>query len=84
MITTASAANHAYVRALGADDVVDYNARDFTQVVANCDAVFDTVGGEVAQRSFDAQARRTNCFHRFGRAGAKAGTLRCSGAAASR
>src|SRR5262245_32501141 len=52
VITTASAANHAYVRALGADDVVDYNARDFTQAVANCDAVFDTVGGDVAQRSF--------------------------------
>src|SRR5215467_3588478 len=52
VMTTASAANHAYVRALGADDVVDYNARDFTQVVANCDAVFDTVGGDVAQRSF--------------------------------
>jgi NADPH:quinone reductase-like Zn-dependent oxidoreductase len=52
VITTASAANHTYVRALGADDVIDYNARDFTQVVANCDAVFDTVGGDVAQRSF--------------------------------
>ncbi len=52
VITTASAANHAYVRGLGADEVVDYNARDFTQAVANCDAVFDTVGGDVAQRSF--------------------------------
>jgi NADPH:quinone reductase-like Zn-dependent oxidoreductase len=52
VITTASAANHAYVRSLGADDVIDYNARDFTQAVANCDAVFDTVGGDVAQRSF--------------------------------
>jgi NADPH:quinone reductase-like Zn-dependent oxidoreductase len=52
VITTASAANHAYVRALGADDVVDYNAGDFTQAIANCDAVFDTVGGDVAQRSF--------------------------------
>src|SRR5246127_340690 len=52
VVTTASAANHAYVRALGADDVVDYNTRDFTQAVANCDAVFDTVGGDVAQRSF--------------------------------
>src|SRR5262245_41331895 len=52
VITTASAANHAYVRGLGADDVVDYNAQDFTQAVANCDAVFDTVGGDVAQRSF--------------------------------
>jgi NADPH:quinone reductase-like Zn-dependent oxidoreductase len=53
VITTASAANHAYLRKLGADRVIDYNADDFTKVVANCDAVFDTVGGDVAQRSFD-------------------------------
>jgi NADPH:quinone reductase-like Zn-dependent oxidoreductase len=52
VITTASAANHDYVRGLGADEVIDYNARDFTQVVTDCDAVFDTVGGEVAQKSF--------------------------------
>src|SRR5262249_55337113 len=52
VITTASAANHAYVRSLGADEVIDYNACDFTKVVPNCDAVFDTVGGDVAQRSF--------------------------------
>jgi len=52
VITTASAANHAYVRGLGADEIVDYNVRDFAQAVANCDAVFDTVGGDVAQRSF--------------------------------
>src|SRR5215468_11065583 len=52
VITTASAANHDYVRGLGADEVIDYKARDFTQAVANCDAVFDTVGGDVAQRSF--------------------------------
>jgi NADPH:quinone reductase-like Zn-dependent oxidoreductase len=52
VITTASAANHAYVRGLGADEVIDYNARDFTQAVADCDAVFDTVGGDVAQKSF--------------------------------
>jgi NADPH:quinone reductase-like Zn-dependent oxidoreductase len=38
VITTASAANHAYVRSLGADEVVDYNAVDFTQVVKDCDA----------------------------------------------
>ena len=52
VITTASAANRDYVRGLGADEVIDYNAKDFTKVVANCDAVFDTVGGDVAQRSF--------------------------------
>ena len=52
VVTTASAANHDYVRSLGADEVIDYNARDFAQAVSNCDAVFDTVGGDVAQRSF--------------------------------
>ena len=52
VITTASAANHGYLRELGADEIIDYNAKDFTKAVANCDAVFDTVGGDVAQRSF--------------------------------
>ena len=52
VITTTSAANVDYVRGLGADIVVDYNAQDFTRVVRDCDAVFDTVGGDVAQKSF--------------------------------
>jgi NADPH:quinone reductase-like Zn-dependent oxidoreductase len=52
VITTASAANHAYVRSLGADAVIDYNTDDFTKVVKNVDAVFETVGGDVALRSF--------------------------------
>lgn len=52
VITTASAANHAYVRALGADEVIDYRAEDFARRVSGIDAVFDTVGGDVALRSF--------------------------------
>jgi NADPH:quinone reductase-like Zn-dependent oxidoreductase len=52
VITTASAANHDYVRQFGPDEIIDYNAVDFTTVVKDCDAVFDTVGGDVAQRSF--------------------------------
>jgi NADPH:quinone reductase-like Zn-dependent oxidoreductase len=52
VITTARAANHAYLRALGADEIIDYTTQDFTKVVSGCDAVFDTVGGEVAERSF--------------------------------
>jgi len=52
VITTASAANHDYLRGIGADEIIDYNAVDFTKVVKDCDAVFDTVGGDVAQRSF--------------------------------
>src|SRR5690349_852253 len=52
VITTASASNHDYLRKIGADEIIDYNAVDFTKVVKNCDAVFETVGGDVAQRSF--------------------------------
>ena len=52
VITTTSAANLDYVRGLGADEVIDYNAQDFTRAVKGCDAVFDTVGGDVAHKSF--------------------------------
>jgi len=52
VITTTSAANRDYVLDLGADQVIDYNAQDFTTLVSGCDAVFDTVGGEVAHKSF--------------------------------
>ena len=39
VITTTSAANRDYVHDLGADEIIDYNAQDFTKVVADCDAV---------------------------------------------
>ena len=52
VLTTASAANHDYVRSLGADQAIDYRAQDFTRLVSGCDAVFDTVGGGVTLRSF--------------------------------
>ena len=47
VITTASASNHPYVRGLGADRVIDYNAEDFSAIGPICDVVFDTVGGAV-------------------------------------
>lgn len=47
VIATASAHNHAYVKSLGADRVIDYNAQDFTTIGPVCDVVFDTVGGGV-------------------------------------
>jgi NADPH:quinone reductase-like Zn-dependent oxidoreductase len=53
VITTASPANHAYVRTLGADRVIDYRKEDFTRVAGPCDVVFDTVGGEVQVRSYE-------------------------------
>jgi NADPH:quinone reductase-like Zn-dependent oxidoreductase len=52
VITTTSTGNLGFVRDLGADEVIDYKTTDFTKVVKNCDAVFDTVGGDVALKSF--------------------------------
>ncbi len=52
VITTTSAPNVDYMRELGADEVIDYTKQDFTKAVSGCDAVFDTVGGDVAQKSF--------------------------------
>jgi NADPH:quinone reductase-like Zn-dependent oxidoreductase len=52
VITTTSAANRNYVTALGADEVIDYRTEDFTKLVSGCDAVFDTVGGDITTRSF--------------------------------
>jgi NADPH:quinone reductase-like Zn-dependent oxidoreductase len=52
VISTARGANLPYVTSLGADRVIDYEKEDFTALGPVCDAVFDTVGGEVATRSF--------------------------------
>ena len=52
VVTTTSAGNMAYVKSLGADEVIDYNAQNFTRTVAGCDALFETVGGDVAKQSY--------------------------------
>ncbi len=44
--TTATGDQIAYVEALGADEVIDYKAQDFSESLSSFDAVFDTVGGE--------------------------------------
>ena len=49
---TASAANLDFVRRLGADEVIDYRAERFEDVVRDVDVVFDTVGGETLERSW--------------------------------
>ena len=53
VITTASARNHGYVQAMGADEVIDYNTVDFRDAVSGCDMVFDTVGLETHRLSYD-------------------------------
>ncbi len=49
---TASTANLDFVRRLGADEVIDYRAQRFEDVVGGVDVVFDTVGGETLDRSW--------------------------------
>ena len=51
VVTTASAANEALVRSLGADEVVDYRSQPFEDVVGPVDVVFDTIGGDTQTRS---------------------------------
>jgi len=50
--TTATDDGIQYVKDLGADEVIDYKAQKFEDVVRDYDAVFDTVGGDTYTRSF--------------------------------
>jgi NADPH:quinone reductase-like Zn-dependent oxidoreductase len=52
VIATASAANLEFVRALGADQVIDYRKTRFEDVICDVDVVFDPVGGETLDRSW--------------------------------
>jgi NADPH:quinone reductase-like Zn-dependent oxidoreductase len=51
VIGTASAGKHAFVRGLGADEVIDYTTTDFAETLRDVDVVLDTVGGEYGTRS---------------------------------
>lgn len=50
--TTVSQKDVNYVRSLGADKVIDYHKEHFESVLKDYDAAFDTVGGEVTNKSF--------------------------------
>ena len=50
--TTVSAKNRDLVVRLGATEVVDYKTQRFEDIIAPCDVVFDTQGGETLERSF--------------------------------
>lgn len=51
VIATTSSANSEFVKSLGASQVIDYQTTKFEQVVKDVDAVIDTVGGDVIERS---------------------------------
>jgi NADPH:quinone reductase-like Zn-dependent oxidoreductase len=53
VIGTARAANHDFLRGLGADELIDYTATDFRAAVAPVDVVLDLVGGAYGPRSLD-------------------------------
>ncbi len=52
VIATASARNHAFLRTLGADEIIDYTTTRFENVVRDVDIVLDTIGGETGARSW--------------------------------
>ncbi|GAB4585175.1 NADP-dependent oxidoreductase [Nocardia sp. IFM 10818] len=51
VIGTASAANHDFLRHLGADEVIDYRAVDFAEAVSDVDVVLDPIDEANAIRS---------------------------------
>ncbi len=52
VIATASAANIDFVKALGADEVIDYRITPFETFVGEVDVVLDTIGGDTRDRSW--------------------------------
>jgi len=52
VVATASSGNLDFVRALGADQVIDYRQTRFEDVICDVDVVFDPVGGETLDRSW--------------------------------
>ncbi|MDN3222181.1 NADP-dependent oxidoreductase [Pseudomonas nunensis] len=52
VFATAGTADLDYVRSLGADHVIDYQAQRFEDIFRDIDLVLDYVGGEVLERSW--------------------------------
>src|SRR6201987_3223049 len=61
VIATASGKNEEFVRSLGANEFVDYTRGKFEEKVREVDVVFDTVGGDTLERSFET-IRRGGCL----------------------
>jgi NADPH:quinone reductase-like Zn-dependent oxidoreductase len=57
VFATASAENRAFVQGLGADRVIDYHAERFEEIVRDADLVYDLVGGETEERSWQVLRR---------------------------
>ena len=57
VVATSSERNRDYLRSLGAARVIDYRQVPFEEEVGRVDAVFDTIGGETQQRSWQVLER---------------------------
>jgi NADPH:quinone reductase-like Zn-dependent oxidoreductase len=51
VIATASQKNHAFLKQLGADEVIDYTSQRFEEQVSSLDVVLDSIGGDTQTRS---------------------------------
>ncbi|WP_456093867.1 zinc-binding dehydrogenase [Nonomuraea solani] len=51
VIGTARTPKHAFVRELGADDVIDYTEEDFAETVRDIDLAIDSIRGDYGVRS---------------------------------
>ncbi|MBU5214847.1 NADP-dependent oxidoreductase [Heyndrickxia oleronia] len=51
--TTASEAGANLVKSLGADEIINYKTEKFEEILKNYDALFDTLGGEILEKSFE-------------------------------
>lgn len=50
--TTVQTKDVEFAKSLGADEVIDYKTQKFEEMLHDFDAVFDTVGGETTEKSF--------------------------------
>jgi NADPH:quinone reductase-like Zn-dependent oxidoreductase len=57
VFATASDENRAFVKGLGADRVIDYHAERFEEIVRDADLVYDLIGGETEDRSWQVLKR---------------------------
>jgi len=55
--TTVGTENVEFAKGLGADEVIDYKTQKFEDLLKDFDAVFDTVGGETLEKSFEVLKR---------------------------
>jgi NADPH:quinone reductase-like Zn-dependent oxidoreductase len=52
VLGTASPENHAFLKSIGADEVIDYKSQKFEDLVKDVDLVMDNVGGDTLKRSY--------------------------------